>query len=50
MLALDPTAQYTLADNAPFFNIMEESDPVVSVVDVCNIHTAPVTFSASNVT
>ena len=29
-----PTAQWTFLDNAPFFNIMEESSPVVSVVAV----------------
>ena len=50
MLTLEPTAQYTFAATARFASITEESDPVVRVPDIWNIHTAPVTFSASSVT
>ena len=34
MLAVDPTAQYTFADSAPFLSIIDESDAVVNVVVV----------------
>ena len=34
MLVVEPTAQNTFFDKAPFFRIIDESDPVVSVVDV----------------
>ena len=38
VLTLDPTAQYTFFDNAPFFRMTEESSPVLKVVVVWNIH------------
>ena len=34
ILVLDPTDQYTFLDNAPFLRIMDESSPIVSVVNV----------------
>jgi hypothetical protein len=38
MLTVDPTAQNTFFDNAPFVSIIDESVPVMSVVVVWNIH------------
>jgi hypothetical protein len=38
MLTVDPTAQNTSFDNAPFVSIIDESVPVMSVVVVWNIH------------
>ena len=47
-LVLDPTDQYTFLDKAPFLRIMDESSPIVSVVDVWNIHTGFVPLRPSN--
>ena len=48
-LTVDWMAQKTFFANAPFIRIIDESSPVIKVVVVWNIHTAPVTLRALSV-